>query len=118
MQSLFHLIYTVIDLYVWLLIASAVLSWLVMFNVINTRNRAVMVIGDFLYRITEPALRPIRRYMPNLGGIDLSPVVLILLLFLVRDLIAEYTFAARPIRGMYGSVWPGGLEQLAGMLIG
>ncbi|MDQ2102696.1 YggT family protein [Azospirillum isscasi] len=90
MIALYLLIDTVLSLYVWLLIASAVLSWLVAFNVVNTRNRAVYVIGDFLYRITEPALRPIRRVLPNMSGLDLSPIVLILLIFFVRNLLAEY----------------------------
>ena len=90
MIALYLLIDTVLSIFVWLLIASAVLSWLVAFNVVNTRNRAVYVIGDFLYRITEPVLRPIRRVMPNFGGMDLSPMVLILLIFFVRNLLAEY----------------------------
>ncbi|AIB10543.1 hypothetical protein ABAZ39_00600 [Azospirillum argentinense] len=90
MIALYLLIDTVLSLYVWLLIASAVLSWLVAFNVVNTRNRAVYVIGDFLYRITEPVLRPIRRVLPNMGGLDLSPIALILLIFFIRNLLAEY----------------------------
>ena len=90
MHSLLILIDTLLSLYMWVLIASAVLSWLVAFNVINTRNRVIYAIGDFLYRITEPALRPIRRILPNLGGIDLSPVVLILLLIFIRNLLWEY----------------------------
>jgi YggT family protein len=81
----FSLIDYVITIYIYLLIASAVLSWLVAFNVINTRNRAVYLIGDFLYRVTEPALRPIRRIIPTLGGIDVSPIVLILLLWFVQQ---------------------------------
>ncbi len=90
MIALYLLIDTVLSLFVWLLIASAVLSWLVAFNVVNTRNRAVYVIGDFLYRITEPLLRPIRRVLPNMGGLDISPIVLILLIFFIRNLLAEY----------------------------
>lgn len=90
MIALYLLIDTVLSLFVWLLIASAVLSWLVAFNVVNTRNRAVYVIGDFLYRITEPVLRPIRRVIPNMGGIDISPIVLILIIFFIRNLMAEY----------------------------
>jgi YggT family protein len=112
MHSLFLLIDTIIGLYIWLLIASAVLSWLVMFQVLNTRNRGVLAIGDFLYRVTEPALRPIRRWLPNMGGIDLSPVVLILLLIFLRNLIAEY--------GLYGGRGPGAvygaLTGLTGLL--
>jgi YggT family protein len=89
MRSLLWLIDTVIMLYVYLLIASAILSWLVAFNVVNSRNDVVRAIWDFLYRVTEPALRPIRRFLPNLGGIDISPVILILLLLFVRNLIQE-----------------------------
>ena len=77
----------VIDLYIWVVIASAILSWLVAFNVVNTNNRVVLVIGDTLYRLTEPALRPIRSILPNLGGIEISPVILILLLLFIRDVV-------------------------------
>ena len=87
MAAFANLISTVVTLYIWALILSAVLSWLVAFNVINTRNRFIYLAGDFLHRVTEPALRPIRRYLPNLGGIDLSPIVLILLLIFARDLV-------------------------------
>jgi YggT family protein len=90
MQSFFMLIDTILGLYVWILIASAILSWLVAFNVVNTRNRAVYVIGDFLYRVTEPVLAPIRRIMPNLGGLDLSPIIVILIIFFIRNLMREY----------------------------
>ncbi len=90
MVSLYLLIDTVLGIFVWLLIASAVLSWLVAFNVVNTRNRAVYIIGDFLYRITEPLLRPIRNLLPPMSGMDLSPMVLILLVFFARNLLAEY----------------------------
>jgi YggT family protein len=77
-------------LYIWLLIAAAVLSWLVAFNVVNARNQVVAMVGDFLYRITEPLLRPIRSVMPDLGGIDLSPVILILIIIFLRYVIALY----------------------------
>lgn len=90
MNSLISLILTIINLYIWVLIASAVLSWLLAFNVLNTHNRFVYLLSDFLYRITEPALRPIRRIVPLLGGVDISPVVLILLLIFVQNLIIEY----------------------------
>ncbi len=89
MRSLLWLIDTVITLYVYILIASAILSWLVAFNVVNERNPIVAQIGDFLYRVTEPALRPIRRILPNLGGIDISPIILILGLFFLRNLVFE-----------------------------
>ncbi|HRW61167.1 conserved hypothetical protein [Candidatus Defluviicoccus seviourii] len=86
---LFWLLMTVIDLYIWVLIAGAILSWLIAFNVVNTQNRFVYSVGDFLYRVTEPALRPIRRYLPNLGGIDVSPLVLILLLLFAQQVLAR-----------------------------
>ncbi len=86
---LFWLAGTVIEIYIWMLIASAILSWLVAFNVVNTRNRFVYMVGDFLQRVTEPALRPIRRVLPNLGGIDLSPLVLILLLLFLQQVLAR-----------------------------
>jgi YggT family protein len=89
MRALLWLINTLITLYIWLLIAQAVLSWLLAFGVINRYNRSVSVIGDFLYRITEPALRPIRAMLPNFGGIDVSPVILILILYFIRILINE-----------------------------
>ena len=84
------LIDTLITIYIWLLIAQAILSWLLAFGVVNRHNRAVAVIGDFLYRVTEPALRPIRAFLPNLGGIDISPIVLILLLMFFERLILYY----------------------------
>ena len=85
MNPFLWLVDTIITIYIWLLIASAVLSWLIAFNVVNTRNPIVNSIGEFLYRVTEPLLRPIRNVMPNLGGIDVSPVILIIaLLFLER----------------------------------
>ena len=85
MQSLVLLIDTVLNIYIWLLIASAVLSWLVVLNVVNTLNQGVIAIGNFLYRITEPVLRPIRGFMPNLGGLDVSPVILILIIWLIES---------------------------------
>jgi YggT family protein len=91
---LFWLINTVITIYIWLLVAGAVLSWLIAFNVVNTRNRFVFLVGDFLHRVTEPALRPIRRVLPNLGGIDLSPLVLILLLLFLQQVLARLYVAA------------------------
>ena len=90
MLSVIRLIDAVIDIYVFLLIASVNMSWLVSFNVINTANQFVYTVGNFLHRITEPALGPIRRIVPNLGGIDISPVVLILLLWFAQMLLWEY----------------------------
>ncbi len=89
MYPVFKLIDTIIGLYSWALIISAVLSWLLAFNVINSHNRVVYTVSDFLYRITEPVLRPIRRFVPLLGGVDLSPVVLLLLLYFLRMVLWE-----------------------------
>ena len=87
MVELLQFIASIISLYIWLVIISAILSWLVAFGVVNTQNQIVSMIGNFLYRITEPALAPIRRIMPDLGGIDISPVVLILGLIFIRDVV-------------------------------
>lgn len=90
MTSLVLLVNIVLEIYTWLLIAWVVVSWLVAFDVINTRNRVVYMVSDFLYRITEPVLRPIRRFVPGIGGIDVSPVILLLAIWLIRDLMFRY----------------------------
>jgi YggT family protein len=74
-------------LYVYVLIAAAIMSWLVAFNVVNPRNPAVAMIGEFLYRITEPVLRPIRTMLPNLGGIDVSPLIVVLIIMFITNVI-------------------------------
>ncbi len=88
----FRLVVTVITLYMWIVIFGVVASWLIHFNVINSSNRFVYLIVDFLYRVTEPALGRIRRFLPNLGGLDISPVVLILGLYFLRDLVTQLAF--------------------------
>lgn len=87
MLALIQTVVLALDIYWWLIIASAVFSWLYAFNVVNSRNQFVGMIGNFLYKVTEPALRPIRRVLPDLGGIDISPIILLLILFFVRQLI-------------------------------
>jgi YggT family protein len=89
MHSILWLINTVIQIYIFILIVQVVMSWLIAFNVVNTRNRFVFMVADVAYKLTEPALRPIRRILPNFGGIDLSPVVLILLLGFIQRLLPE-----------------------------
>lgn len=89
MTSILILVSQIITIYVWILIIGAVLSWLIAFNVVNTQNKLVYTVMDVIYRLTEPALAPIRRFLPNLGGIDISPVVLILALFFLRNLLFE-----------------------------
>ena len=92
MRAILDIILLVLQIYIWLLIAAAVLSWLIAFNVVNTRNQVVAMIADFLYRITEPVLRPIRSMMPNLGGIDVSPVILILIILFLENVIVRYIY--------------------------
>jgi YggT family protein len=92
MRAVLDIILIILDLYVWLLIASAILSWLIAFNVVNTRNQFVAAVADFLYRITEPVLAPIRRMLPNLGGLDISPIVLILIIMLIQRVIGYYIY--------------------------
>jgi YggT family protein len=92
MRALLDVILVALQLYVWILIAAAILSWLIAFNVVNTRNTVVATIAQFLYQITEPALRPIRNLLPNLGGIDVSPVILILLIFFLQRVIELYIY--------------------------
>lgn len=92
LNALIQVVLVALSLYTWLIIASAILSWLVAFNVVNTSNRVVYMIGDFLYRLTEPALRPIRRILPNMGPIDISPIVLLLILFFLQQVLADLAF--------------------------
>ncbi|MBO6480976.1 MAG: YggT family protein [Pelagibacteraceae bacterium] len=90
MKSVLILLDSVVTIYIWILIINALLSWLIAFNVLNTSNRLVYSLLDISYKMTDPLLRPIRNFLPNLGNIDVSPVVLILLLMFLRNLIFEY----------------------------
>jgi YggT family protein len=81
-----------LNIYIWILIANAIFSWLYAFNVINTRNQFVNMIGRALYQMTEPALRPIRRFMPDLGGVDISPIILVLIIYLLQQIIIYYLY--------------------------
>ncbi|NJR13538.1 MAG: YggT family protein [Phyllobacteriaceae bacterium] len=87
MLALLQTIDLALSIFTWLLIGSAVFSWLYAFNVVNPRNQAVSMIGNMLFRVTEPALRPIRRFIPDMGGLDLSPIVLLLAIFFLRSLL-------------------------------
>ena len=89
MNAFILLMDRVIYLYVWVLIINAVLSWLVAFNVLNTQNRFVFSVLEITYKLTDPPLNYIRRFLPNLGSVDISPIVLILLIYFVRDLISD-----------------------------
>ena len=90
MRALLEVILIALQLYTYLIIASAILSWLVAFNVVNTRNDFVRSIWNFLDAVTQPVLRPIRNILPNLGGVDISPIILILLIIFIQNLIIDY----------------------------
>ena len=89
MKSIFILLDSVITIYIWIVIINAILSWLVAFNILNTQNRFVFSVLDTTYKLTDPALNKIRRFIPTFGSIDISPVILILLLMFLRNLIFE-----------------------------
>jgi YggT family protein len=89
MKSIFVLLDSVITIYIWIVIINAILSWLVAFNILNTQNRFVFSLLDTTYKLTDPALNKIRRFLPTFGSVDLSPVVLILFLMFIRNLVFE-----------------------------
>jgi len=94
---LFVILDAALGLYIWVVIAAAVMSWLIAFNVVNTRSRFVYSVGDMLYRLTNPALRQIRRIVPSIGGVDISAVILILALQFLSMVLAQV--AARVLHG-------------------
>ena len=89
MKSIFILLDSLITIYLWIIIINAVLSWLVAFNILNTQNRFVFSVLDTTYKMTDPILNKIRRFIPTFGSIDVSPVILILLLMFLRNIIFE-----------------------------
>tara|TARA_B100000900_G_scaffold242325_1_gene206080 strand:- start:182 stop:460 length:279 start_codon:yes stop_codon:yes gene_type:complete len=90
MQSLLILFDNLINFFIWILIINVVLSWLIGFSILNAQNKFVYLIYEFSYKITAPPLNIIRRYLPNFGSIDISPVLLIFLLYFIRNLMFEY----------------------------
>jgi YggT family protein len=90
MISLVRLIDVALELIQWVVVASAIMSWLVAFGVVNMRNQFIRMIVETLYRLTEPMLRPLRRILPNFGGVDISPVIVLLIIFFLRSLLEEY----------------------------
>ena len=89
MKSIFILLDSIIAIYIWIVIINAILSWLVAFNILNTQNRFVFSVLDTTYKLTDPALNKIRRFLPTFGSVDLSPLVLILFLMFIRNLVFE-----------------------------
>jgi YggT family protein len=92
MKAVLDVLFQVLNLYMYVLIASAIMSWLIAFNVVNLRNQVVSAIASFLYTMTEPVLRPIRRFMPNTGGLDLSFLVLWFGIILIEQIIIRYVY--------------------------
>ena len=92
MLALFQTIDLAFSIYTWIIIASAIFSWLYAFNVVNSRNQFVGMVGEFLAKATEPALRPIRRILPDLGGLDISPIILLLIIFFLRSFMWNTIF--------------------------
>lgn len=92
MLAILNTILFALNIYIWILIASAIFSWLYAFNVINSRNQFVGMIGQALFALTEPVLRPIRRFMPNLGGVDISPIVVFILIYFIQQIIILYLY--------------------------
>jgi YggT family protein len=96
MRALLDVVLLALSIYWWIIIAAAIFSWLYAFNVVNARNQAVATIGRMLYQLTEPALRPIRRYVPAFGGVDITPIILLLIIFLVQRIIVLYIYPNVP----------------------
>lgn len=94
MRAILDVLMLALNLYTWIIIVSAILSWLIAFNVVNTGNDVVRSVWSFLYQVTEPVLRPIRRVLPNLGGIDVSPIILLLGIFFLQRIIVLYLYPA------------------------
>jgi len=92
MRAILDVVMLILDIYTYIIIASAIFSWLFAFNVVNAGNQFVGMVGNFLHQATEPLLRPIRRLMPNLGTIDISPIVLLLGIFFLKSVIARYVY--------------------------
>jgi YggT family protein len=96
MRAILDVILIILHIYTYIIIIVAILSWLIAFHVINIYNDLVRSIWNALNALTEPALRPIRRVLPNFGGIDISPVILLLLIFLIEDIVARYVYPYVP----------------------
>lgn len=92
MRAILDIVMIALNLYTWVVIGSAVVSWLIAFNVINMRNDVVRSIASAVYQLTEPALRPIRRVLPSLGTLDISPIILLLLIMLIERVIMMYIY--------------------------
>lgn len=90
MNSFYFLLDAILNLYSWLVIIAVILSWLVSFGVVNRSNQLVRMFYEASWRLTEPAFNYVRRYLPNLGGLDISPVIILLVIFFLRSFLREY----------------------------
>ncbi len=96
MRPILDVILILLQMYMYIVIAAVILSWLIAFNVINTRNHVVAMVADFLYRVTEPVFRPIRNILPNFGGIDFSPLIVLLIIYVIQRYISDYIYPLVP----------------------
>ena len=96
MKPIVYVLIQIISLYRYILIIAAIFSWLIAFNVVNTRNQFISAVAEFLYRITEPLLGPIRSRLPNFGGLDISPIILFFLLLLIEIYLSDYVYPYVP----------------------
>ncbi|MES0869541.1 YggT family protein [Pseudovibrio sp. SCP19] len=92
MRAILDVVFVILNLYWWVVIANVIFSWLYAFNVVNSSNQFIAMIGQTLYNLTEPLLRPIRRFLPPMGGLDLSPIILLLGIFLIQRIIGLYIY--------------------------
>ncbi|SDR28632.1 YggT family protein [Pseudovibrio sp. Tun.PSC04-5.I4] len=92
MRSVLDVVFIILDLYQWVIIGNVIFSWLYAFNIVNTSNQFIATIGQTLHNLTEPLLRPIRRFLPSMGGLDLSPIILLIGLFFLKSVIARYIY--------------------------
>ncbi|MTI43273.1 YggT family protein [Roseibium hamelinense] len=92
MRAILDVVLIALNLYTYIIIASAIFSWLYAFNIVNSSNQIISAIGQMLYNLTEPVLRPVRRIMPNLGGIDISPIIVLLGIILIQNIIVMYVY--------------------------
>ncbi len=90
MKAIYFLAYELLNIYKWIVIANVIISWLIAFNVLNTQNRFVYSVLELTYRLTEPFLNKIRRFIPNLGTLDISPVILLLLIWFIEMCMKLY----------------------------
>jgi YggT family protein len=96
MRPFLEVIIYLLDAYWWVVIIAVIVSWLIAFNVVNTRNQIVGMIADFLYRITEPVFRQVRGWLPNLGGIDFAPLIVLLIIYIIERMIVLYVYPNVP----------------------